>query len=86
MPRARWYTERMAEGHDASTVGHDGRSCESWVDPVTEAYKDGIDRTLVRENLALTVEERFQKFASFMELVAELRRAGVRRRGPAGSR
>ena len=30
-------------------------------DPVVEAYKKDIDRTLIRENLKLTVEERFRK-------------------------
>ncbi|HEY9868217.1 MAG TPA: hypothetical protein V6D08_03560 [Candidatus Obscuribacterales bacterium] len=44
-------------------------------DPVIEAYKQHVDRTLLRENLKLTVEERFQRFEQFMELVAELRRA-----------
>jgi hypothetical protein len=28
-------------------------------DPVIEAYKRDVDRTLIRENLRLTVEERF---------------------------
>jgi hypothetical protein len=30
-------------------------------DPVVQAYKKHIDRTLIRENLKLTVEERFRK-------------------------
>jgi hypothetical protein len=30
-------------------------------DPVIEAYKKHIDRTLIRENLKLTVEQRFLK-------------------------
>ena len=45
-------------------------------DPVIEAYKRDVDRTLLRENLKLTVEERFRKFEKFMEYVFELRRAG----------
>jgi hypothetical protein len=49
-------------------------------DPVIDAYKQGIDRTLLRENLRLTVEERFWKFEKFMEYVTELRRAGQRPR------
>ena len=32
---------------------------DEYRDPVVEAYKSGIDRTLIRENLKLTVEERF---------------------------
>ena len=34
-------------------------------DPVIEAYKKDIDRTLIRENLKLTVEQRFQKMMDF---------------------
>ena len=33
-----------------------------YCDPVIEAYKKDVDRTLLRENLKLTVEERFRKF------------------------
>jgi hypothetical protein len=32
-----------------------------YYDPVIEAYKKDVDRTLLRENLKLTVEERFAK-------------------------
>lgn len=32
-----------------------------FVDPVIEAYKKDVDRTLLRENLKLTVEERIRK-------------------------
>jgi len=35
-----------------------------------------IDRSLLRENLKLTPEQRLVKFASFMRFVGELRRAG----------
>jgi len=44
-----------------------------WYDPVIEAYKKDVDRTLLRENLKLTVDERFRKFESFMKAVQELR-------------
>lgn len=37
-----------------------------FIDPVIEAYKKDVDRTLIRENLKLTVEERFQKYKSFL--------------------
>jgi hypothetical protein len=49
-------------------------------DPVIEAYKKDVDRTLLRENLKLTVEERFQKFQSFAIFANELREAGRRAR------
>lgn len=44
-----------------------------WYDPVIEAYKKDVDRTLLRENLKLSVDERFRKFESFMKAVHELR-------------
>ena len=45
-------------------------------DPVIEAYKQGIDRTLIRENLKLTVTERFQKAMELQRFADELSRAG----------
>jgi hypothetical protein len=45
-------------------------------DPVIEVYKRDIDRTLLRENLKLTVEERFLKLMELQRFAAELRRAG----------
>jgi hypothetical protein len=36
-----------------------GADAEGESDPVVEAYKKDIDRTLIRENLKLSVEERF---------------------------
>jgi hypothetical protein len=45
-------------------------------DPVVEAYKRDIDRTLIRENLKLTVEERFRKAMALARFAEELRRAG----------
>ena len=46
------------------------------IDPVVEAYKKDIDRTLIRENLKLTVEERFRKAMALARFADELRRAG----------
>jgi hypothetical protein len=45
-------------------------------DPVIEAYKRDIDRTLLRENLKLTVEERFMKLMELQRFATELRLAG----------
>jgi len=45
-------------------------------DPVIEAYMRDIDRTLLRENLKLTVEERFLKLMELQQFATELRRAG----------
>jgi hypothetical protein len=43
---------------------------------VVDLYKKDIDRTSLRENLKLRVEQRFQKFKRMMQLHDELRRAG----------
>jgi hypothetical protein len=45
-------------------------------DPVVQAYKKDIDRTLIRENLKLTVEERFRKAMALARFAEEMRRAG----------
>lgn len=45
-------------------------------DAVIEAYKKDVDRTLIRENLKLTVEERFRKHMALANFAKELRRAG----------
>ena len=47
-------------------------------DPVIEAYKKDIDRTLLRENLKLTVEQRLLRLMELQKLSEELRRAGQR--------
>ena len=45
-------------------------------DPVVEAYKKDIDRTLIRENLKLTVEQRIRKAMALMRFADEMRRSG----------
>ena len=50
-------------------------------DPVIEAYKSGIDRTLIRENLKLTPEERLLQLMRLQEFAEELRAAGRRAHG-----
>ena len=45
-------------------------------DPVIEAYKKDVDRTLLRENLRLTVEQRFDALVLLQQFAEELRRAG----------
>ena len=44
-------------------------------DPVIEVYKKDVDRTLIRENLKLTVEERLKNLEALQEFAEELRRA-----------
>jgi len=50
-------------------------------DPVIEAYKQSIDRTLLRERLKLTHSERLADLASLAALAEELEAAGRRLRG-----
>jgi len=45
-------------------------------DPVIEAYKKDVDRTLIRRNLRLTVEERFRQLMDMQRFAEELRAAG----------
>ena len=51
---------------------------ENYVDPVIEAYKKDIDRTLIRENLKLTVEERFDNLMRLQEFAKDMRQAMIR--------
>ncbi len=44
--------------------------------PVIDAYKPGIDMTLVRENLKLTPTERLEKLQQMQYLARELSEAG----------
>ena len=47
-------------------------------DPVIEVYKRDVDRTLIREMLKLTPEERVLKLQDFVAFAVELREAGRR--------
>lgn len=47
-------------------------------DPVIEAYKKDVDRTLLRENLKRTVEERLRDLMRLQRFAEEWRRAGRR--------
>jgi hypothetical protein len=50
-------------------------------DPVIEAYKRDVDRTLLRENLKQTPDARVLALMRLQRLAAEARRAGARLRG-----
>lgn len=50
-------------------------------DPVIEAYKAHVDRTLLRENLRRTPDERWTALDAARRLAEEVRRAGARARG-----
>jgi hypothetical protein len=45
-------------------------------DPVIEVYKRDIDRSLLRENLKRTVEQRFEELMELQRFAEELRKAG----------
>lgn len=48
-------------------------------DPVIEAYKKDIDRSLLRENLRLTPEQRVVKLQAFIASLERIRGAATRR-------
>ena len=45
-------------------------------DPVIEAYKKDVDRSLIRENLKRTPDERMRGLVALQRFAIELRRAG----------
>ena len=65
----------MPESADARALREELPPAD-YQDPVIEAYKKDVDRTLLRENLKLTVEERFNKHRAFMEFFHAMREAG----------
>jgi hypothetical protein len=48
------------------------------LDPVIEAYKKDVDRTLLRERLRRSVDERLRDLMSMQAFARELREAGRR--------
>ena len=53
----------------------EGSSQPHWLDPIINAYKKDVDRTLLRENLKLTPAQRVANLQSFVRSLAEIRRA-----------
>jgi hypothetical protein len=49
-------------------------------DPVIEVYKTGVDRTLIRENLRLTPDQRVRRLQELQRLAHEAAEAGRRAR------
>jgi len=47
--------------------------------PAIDAYKPGVDRTLLRENLKLTPQQRFEKFHGVMRSLMALRQGNEMR-------
>ncbi len=75
VPGARWRVRRRATIRRVSR-----RTSRLSADPVIEAYKKGIDRTLLRENLRLSVEQRLLRLMELQRFADELKRAGKARR------
>ena len=53
------------------------------MDPVIEAFKRDIDRTILRENLRRTPEQRVLELMELLRAAEEFKRAGQRLRGEA---
>jgi hypothetical protein len=49
-------------------------------DPVVELYKRDVDRTLLRQNLRRSIDERILNLMELQKFAEELRRAGERSR------
>jgi hypothetical protein len=71
--------DEPAREEEAITGLHDLAPAD-YCDPVIEVYKKDVDRTLLRENLKLTVQERLIKFERFWEFAQGLREAGRKAR------
>ena len=53
------------------------KSKSEYIDPVIEFYKKDVDRTLIRENLRLTVEQRIINLMKLQEFAEELRKSKI---------
>jgi hypothetical protein len=54
----------------------------SSIDDVIDVYKRDVDRTLIRQRLMRSVEERLEDLMDFQRFAEELRRAGRRAAAP----
>ncbi len=66
----------MASEKHLSSVASGAAGRASEPDPVIEAYKRDSDRSLLRENLKLTLEQRRMKLCRLQRFAAELQGAG----------
>jgi hypothetical protein len=78
----RWPGRLIPEGHQVMAQRNDedraalpSLAPADFYDPVIEAYKKDVDRTLLRENLKLTVDERVRKAQSVHQSIARARGA-----------
>ena len=62
-------------GRPSFSVGADAKPVDVQVDPVVETYKRDVDRTLLRENLRRSVQERVDNLVALQGLASEARKA-----------
>ena len=60
----------------AGPAGNRPPSMRAGADPVVEAYKRHVDRTLLRQNLRRSATERVENLIALQRLAVEARRAG----------
>lgn len=77
----RWYTIRVSSADAAPTDEEILARFGIEPDPVVEAYKRDVDRSLLRQNLRRTPAERWKVFMTMLKQADELRRAGKAARG-----
>lgn len=65
---------------DASTARRESNERALEPDPVIEVYKRDVDRTLLREQLRRTIDERVRRMIAALRLATELGAAGRRER------
>jgi hypothetical protein len=68
------------ESYNASWMKQETVKPPTGLDAVIEAYKKDVDVTLIRENLRLTVHQRFQQLMQLQKFAEELRHAGRKAR------
>jgi hypothetical protein len=69
----RWYNRGMTPPAESSTLGFESRA--PYTDPVIEAYKKDVDRTLIRAMLRLTPEQRILALQRALADAVDLREA-----------
>ena len=52
---------------------------EPYFDPVVAAYKQGVDRSLLRKNLRLTPAQRLEKMMAALRMMSQLKQSGCRK-------
>ena len=70
------YPESQSQAAELNEAAGGLASADTF-DPVIEFYKRGVDRTILRENLKLSPQQRSEKFASHMSSSGRLREVPV---------